>query len=271
MKYLIFGRGYVANLIANRIGDGHHVVFAKANLLEHQDIVEELSWEWPDVVINAAGRTGKPNVDWCEDHKFETVASNVVGAFNLAAACHKTHFYLCHIGSGCVYEGGPFQETDEPNFSGSFYSQTKAWAERLLANMKHPCLQLRLRMPFDWEANPKNLLDKLLSYKQVIDVPNSISVMDDFVAAVRYLTERRVMGVFNVVNKGSITHRDIINYYREIVHPHHHCDFISKEQLQTKAGRSNCVLDTSKLESTGFGVRWAHDAVRDTLRKRAGK
>jgi dTDP-4-dehydrorhamnose reductase len=33
----------------------------------------------PDVVINAAGKTGKPNVDWCEDHKEETLRSNDTG------------------------------------------------------------------------------------------------------------------------------------------------------------------------------------------------
>ena len=35
-------------------------------------------------VINCAGKTGRPNVDWCEDHRPETVMSNVVGTITLA-------------------------------------------------------------------------------------------------------------------------------------------------------------------------------------------
>ena len=36
-----------------------------------------LKKEKPDFVINAAGFTGKPNVDACENQKSETVAGNV--------------------------------------------------------------------------------------------------------------------------------------------------------------------------------------------------
>jgi 3,5-epimerase/4-reductase len=264
MKYLIYGNGYIANLLRERLG--HHVILAQSNLLQQQDIIEELARVWPDVVINAAGRTGRPNIDWCEDHQLETLASNTVGAFNLATACHKAHFYFCHIGSGCVYEGGPYKEEDEPNFTGSFYSKTKIWAEKLLANMRQPCLQLRIRMPFDWRSHPRNFIDKLLSYKQLIDVSNSISIVDDMIAAVRYLTEKKHVGIFNIVNKGGISHREIINYYKEMVDSKHICEFVPS--IPTKAGRSNCILDVAKLEATGFVVRNVHDAVRDTLRKR---
>ena len=43
--------------------------------------------EQPDIVINCAGKTGHPNVDWCEDHKMETLRSNVTGPLVLLEEC----------------------------------------------------------------------------------------------------------------------------------------------------------------------------------------
>lgn len=40
----------------------------------------------PTHVLNAAGVTGRPNVDWCESNKETTLRCNVVGALNLAVS-----------------------------------------------------------------------------------------------------------------------------------------------------------------------------------------
>ena len=61
--------------------------------------------EKPDFVINAAGKTGRPNVDWCEDHKLETLHANVTGPLVLAELCQKHDIYWMHLSSGCIYEG----------------------------------------------------------------------------------------------------------------------------------------------------------------------
>jgi 3,5-epimerase/4-reductase len=47
----------------------------------------ELDEVKPTHVLNAAGVTGRPNVDWCEDHKEETIRANVIGALNLVLLC----------------------------------------------------------------------------------------------------------------------------------------------------------------------------------------
>jgi dTDP-4-dehydrorhamnose reductase len=43
----------------------------------------------PRAVVNAAGKTGRPNVDWCESHPTETYRANVLGA-------------LVHVQGGCL-------------------------------------------------------------------------------------------------------------------------------------------------------------------------
>lgn len=52
-------------------------------------------------VINCAGKTGRPNVDWCEDHKIETIESNVIGTLMLAQACWIRDIHLTVMATGC--------------------------------------------------------------------------------------------------------------------------------------------------------------------------
>ena len=66
---------------------------------------EVLEKEKPDIVINTAGKTGRPNIDWCEEHKVETLRSNVAGPLLLLEECAKRNIYWVHLSSGCVYEG----------------------------------------------------------------------------------------------------------------------------------------------------------------------
>ena len=89
----------------------------------------------PTHVFNAAGVTGRPNVDWCESHKVETIRINVTGTITLADVCRENGLILINYATGCIFEyddkhpinsGIGFKEEDSPNFVGSFYSKTKA-------------------------------------------------------------------------------------------------------------------------------------------------
>ena len=93
----------------------------------------------PTRVINAAGYHGKPNADWCEDHKDTVIRSNVMGAINVIDCCYLRGIHITHFGSACIYEAneqfpldGPgFTELDPPNFGGSFYSHSKITSENV--------------------------------------------------------------------------------------------------------------------------------------------
>lgn len=89
----------------------------------------------PTHVFNAAGVTGRPNVDWCESHKIEMIRTNVVSTLTLVDVCREKGLILINYASGCIFEydaghplgsGVGFKEEDTPNFIGSFYSKTKA-------------------------------------------------------------------------------------------------------------------------------------------------
>ena len=59
----------------------------------------------PAFVINAAGYTGKPNVDACEIAKADTLQGNTLFPAMLAHACAVTDTPWGHVSSGCIYSG----------------------------------------------------------------------------------------------------------------------------------------------------------------------
>ncbi|HKB41910.1 MAG TPA: sugar nucleotide-binding protein [Gemmataceae bacterium] len=223
----------------------------------------------PDVVVNCAGKTGKPNIDWCEHHKDETLRSNLTGALVVLHECLQRGVYLVHFSSGCIYEGTKggtgFTEDDPPNYTGSFYSRTKAWADQVLRDF--PVLTLRLRMPFDGSQSDRNLIMKLRKYRRVLTVPNSITHLPDFFAVVEQLISRRATGIRNVVNEGTISPFEIMTRYRELVDPKHTFEPLPVAQLGEVAatGRSNCLLSTARLRSEGLQLPPVRDAVDRAL------
>ena len=101
----------------------------------------------PTHVFNAAGVTGRPNVDWCESHKVETIRTNVVGTLTLADVCREKCLVLINYATGCIFEydaahpigsGIEFKEEDTPNFIGSFYSKTKKQLKATVICLRNP-------------------------------------------------------------------------------------------------------------------------------------
>jgi len=271
MKALIFGNGFIGGHFLKYYGG--NAIISKVRIEDFSVVKEEIEAQKPDVVINCVGKTGRPNVDWCEDNKMETIASNVIAPLILARACEDLGVYMVHVGSGCVYEGDKngegYSEDDSPNFCGSFYSRTKAWSEEMLAEF--PVLQLRMRMPLDDQPGPRNFVTKITKYEKVISVPNSISVVEDFLKASDELIRKRVVGIYNMTNPGTITHVEILEMYKELVDPEYEYVLFSVGEMEriTKARRSNCGLSSRKLESEGIRMRPVKDAVRDMLVKYA--
>ena len=235
----------------------------------------------PDAVINAAGKTGRPNVDWCEAHREETWQSNVIGALNIAEVCAERGVYLLHLGSGCIFNGRSpnttavgamhnyemvdlgWQESDPANPE-SFYARTKYAADLMLSQLPNVAV-VRLRMPIDSTPDPRNLIVKLAGYSRVIDVENSVTVVDDLVLVISQIIEKRAVGVFHAVNPGTVRHRDLVTLYRDMVDPAYAPEMIPASELQTLAPRSNAILANMRLPELGITMRPAEEAVLDAM------
>lgn len=243
----------------------------------YESLVALLS-EGFDFLVNCAGYTGKPNVDVCEDRKADTIIGNVVLPQIVANACRAAGMSWGHVSSGCIYNGPSerfsWSEEDEPNFSFrnppcSFYSGTKALAEELLAD--EPCYVWRLRIPFDHIDGSRNYLSKIQRYTRVYDNTNSISHRGDYAKACLDLFEMGApIGIYNVVNPGYVTTRDVVSLIKKHLRVTKEFEFWADDtefySKGAKALRSNCVLDTSKLLKTGVHIRPVEEALDHALR-----
>lgn len=212
-------------------------------------------------IINAAGYTGSPNVDACEQHKQETINGNVVFPLQLEAANPFTP--IVHITSGCVYTGykdGGWTEDDAPNFdfnNGSFYSGSKALFQELMKPYLDKSYLLRIRMPFGDEHEPKNIFTKLSNYQKLIDFENSFSyVVDVARVAVYFALNKPAGGIYNVCNPGSATTKQVADKLELDK------EWFTKEEFKaaTVAPRSNCVMNVEKLFSV-FPIQHINDAL----------
>jgi dTDP-4-dehydrorhamnose reductase len=260
----------------------------------------------PSFVINAAGYTGKPNVDACETARAETLLGNTLLPQTIADACALLSIPWGHVGSGCIYSGAKvvvkgqtrvekdltrpdlatlvnqsrecihgFTETDEPNFSFrdppcSFYSGTKALAEEAITGAGQFYVW-RLRIPFDEQDNSRNYLSKVQRYAKVYDNVNSISHRADFVKACLDLWAKQApFGVYNLTNPGFVTTRQVVSLIEKHLKPNRRFVFWENDEEFYKAGakapRSNCVLDVSRLLSTGVKIRSVEEALESALR-----
>lgn len=263
---LLGSEGYIGGKIKKLFPDALSQRIDIADQGAVRNALDELR---PLIVINAAGKTGKPNVDWCEDHKMETLRSNVTGPLILLEECMNRGIYFAHIGSGCIYQGDNggkgFTEEDPPNFFGSFYALTKAMSDRLLEPF--PVLQLRLRMPFEREENPRNLITKLKKYPRILDAENSLTYIPDFLHVLVTLVKKRAVGIYNVTNPGTMSPFRIMEMYKERKAPSHAFERLTLSDLPsvTKAGRSNCVLSTKKLEKEGIRLRSVDEVLEEVF------
>lgn len=271
MKVMILGsKGYLGQQFRSLYPDAVTPLVDIADAVAVRRALDEAA---PEVVVNCAGRCGSPNVDWCEDHKLETAHGNVLGPLVLLEECSRHGAYLVHLSSGCIYSGdnggGGFTEADVPNFAGSFYSRSKTWADQIL--MEFPVLTLRLRMPFDGSTSDRNLIMKLRKYKRVLTTRNSLTHLPDFLHAADALIRRRAIGVFNVVNPGSMSPFEMMTMYRELVDPDHGFEPLPEAKLGevVKAGRSNCLLSTDRLSREGVELPPVRQAAESALRSLA--
>ena len=136
-KFLIYGKtGWIGGLLG-KICESQNInyTYGSGRLESRDSLVADLAAVNPTHVFNAAGVTGRPNVDWCESHKVETIRTNVVGTLTLADVCREKGLVLINYATGCIFEydeghqlgsGVGFKEEDSANFVGSFYSKTKA-------------------------------------------------------------------------------------------------------------------------------------------------
>jgi dTDP-4-dehydrorhamnose reductase len=279
--YIILGKnGYIAEAIVKELKsrDLPHVAWSRSDV-DYTNLSElkyNLYILGDDLrIINCAGYIGKPNVDACELAKADCIEGNVLFPAMLSQLCADHGYQYTHISSGCIYGGYEkhFTEQDAPNFdfqNGSFYSGTKALAEKVVQRNNSSSYVFRLRIPFDEYASPRNYLTKLMSYDTLLDAENSLSHRGDFAKyAIELIVQKVPHGIYNITNKGGVTTQQVVELIKKHKLSNKNFQFFTNLDdfmQQVTAPRSNCVLDTNKIEQY-IKIRTAEQALEDALSK----
>mmetsp|Transcript_27230 Transcript_27230/g.55038 ORF Transcript_27230/g.55038 Transcript_27230/m.55038 type:complete len:317 (-) Transcript_27230:176-1126(-) len=280
--YLLYGRnGWIGQMLIELLKkQGKTVHLGQVRLENRESLAAELDKIRPTHVLNSAGVTGTPNVDWCESHQPEAIRSNVIGGLNLADLCHARGIHMTLYATGCIYEyddahklgsGIGFKEEDKANFAGSFYSKTKGFLDEMLQSYAEHVLVLRLRMPISDDLASRSFITKIVKYERVVNIPNSMTVLTELLPVSLIMAERRLTGTYNFCNPGAISHNQCLDLYNEIVDPdHYYVNFSLEEQSKILvASRSNNELDESKLVGALPDVKIddIHTAMRKVMER----
>lgn len=252
---LILGKGFIGERLQKEFNcqiDGSMInCFSDA-----QKLVKKYN---PKIIINCIGITGKGSVDGCELEIDSTLLANSFIPIILAEIALRNNIKLVHISSGCIFnydyrKNIPIDEKSLDYFFKLFYSRSKIYSEKPLELLArdYNILIARIRIPLLNAKHPKNVLDKLLKYNKVIDVPNSVTYIPDFIKAMKHLIKIDARGIYNVVNKGGLRYPDLMKAYQKYV-PSFKLKIIALSKL--KLVRTNLILSTKKLEKSGFKVR----------------
>lgn len=281
-RYLLYGKnGWIGGILQELIKEaGDEVVLGEARLENREHVLREIEEAKPTRVLNAAGVTGRPNVDWCESNRQTVIRTNVIGCLNLADICHLKGLHCTLYATGCIFEydeehkmysGVGFTEEDKANFDGSYYSLTKGWVEEMLREYLDVMCVLRVRMPISDDLTARSFVTKITKYAKVVNIPNSMTVLHDLLPVSLELSKRKLAGIYNFCNPGAISHNEILDMYKEYIDPDFtYSNFTVEEQDKIlKARRSNNELDCTKLVKAlpDMEILEIHDAMRECFKR----
>lgn len=258
MKVLVFGsKGWIGSMFSS--ASHHTIIAAKTRPENYEECLKEISDIRPDSVISFIGRThgeNIPTIDYLElpGKLHENMRDNFIAPRNLAEMCWTLSIHFVYLGTGCIYtytaDKKIFTEEDIPNFFGSSYSIMKGYTDQELRRYA-TTLQLRIRMPISRYSNPRNLINKLISYKNICSIENSMTVLDDMMPIIDTMIEQRTTGTFNLTNPGTINHVNILEQYKQYHDSSHSWTDVSYEEQMKhiKSHRSNNELSTIKLNN----------------------
>lgn len=264
-KILILGKGF----IGERLQSALNCEISDQKIYSLDVATALLAKYQPKILINCIGRTGERNVDDCEIDPDKTLVSNTFVPLVLAEAAIRNNVKLVHLSSGCIYhfhlgKDKPLDEKKIPDFFDLYYSRTKIYAEMALEAMSksYKILTVRIRIPLDDRPHPKNILSKLTKFNKIIDIPNSVSYIPDFISALKHLIKINACGIYNLVNKGPLRYPELLDMYKKY-RPNFQYKILPYRQF--KLTRTNVILSTRKLENTGFKVRRIKDVLEECV------
>jgi len=276
-RVLICGNGYVGGYVFAQLSKNTSldVTLESKATLDYTDeyyLHDYLKEQRFDYLINAQGYTGRPNVDAAERDKEACWKYNVQVPVMFNTVCRELHVQPIHITSGCIFTGydKAWSEADEPNFGvynskASFYSTSKHAFESVSDNG----ITIRIRMPFCDTLNERSYLTKIHKYDDLISAVNSKTYIPELVDFIEQIIEdeRKGHDVVHFTNPEPLETAGVVELMKEHGLENEDWSWVDLKDLNLAAGRSNCILDTTKLkEEYGFTMLTETEALRKALK-----
>ena len=214
--FLLGSTGYIGRSIFNILTENYKKVYCVKNRMNELESISKLIEIYkPKYFINAAGLTGIPNTKWCNEHKKETLITNVVEQIAIVNLCNEKNVHCTIIGSGAIFNESNETKSEENvgNLMDEYYSECRIMLEAMVKNFEN-YLYLRINYPISKDSDPKNLLSKLLKYESIDDIELSISNLDSLINILPEMLDNNETGIFNFIS-GNIKLKTIIEYYCE--------------------------------------------------------
>lgn len=285
MNILIYGhQGWIGQQFLQYLlslkDDYPDIHLGKARCNDMKEIIKEFDEIKPSHVVSFIGRTHGPGystIDYLElPGKLDiNVRDNIFSPILLSLLCLQRNIHYTYLGTGCIFEyedddvSKTFNESSLPNFKGSSYSLIKGYTDQLFHTtiLEQNSLNLRIRMPITSVNHPRNFITKITSYDKICSIPNSMTVLDEFIPMFYDMMKMKVTGTVNCTNPGVISHNEILEMYKEIVDPNFSWKNFSLEEqaLILKSGRSNNHLSTERISSLFPNIKPIKESIRDCL------
>lgn len=238
---------------------------AGLDVTDRTAVAERIRALKPDVIFHLAA---KAETDWCEDNFEEAKRVNVDGALNVVEEGLTHGAQVVYFSSACLYpDNARFYAEHDAMQAFCRYTETKLLAEQKLKPCSDEILIIRMRQPFSNHRHRRNLLEKLASYSEFIDEPNSMSHLEECVPVIWELCRMGEAGPYNLTNEGWTTPLKIAHLIKRYWQPDMEIEAIGYEELLAKlrARRVNSLVDCAKLKAKGFVLTPVEDAVADCL------
>jgi dTDP-4-dehydrorhamnose reductase len=159
-------------------------------------------------VICAAGLSGHPIIQYCEEHPNETRQVNYEGMINLMNLCRDRHLTI--FGSGYIFTGSKsvYTENDEGDLTDFVYCRYKILLEKKLTPN---VLYLRIMYPSSFDEHPRCFYNKTLERRgRLHDSRVSITSIPHLFPKLDELIMGGATGIYNFVIDGVISLKELV-------------------------------------------------------------
>ncbi|MBL7870590.1 MAG: NAD(P)-dependent oxidoreductase [Cyclobacteriaceae bacterium] len=192
------------------------VQFLELDITHHDQTMEVLSSEKPDIVINTAAMT---QVDQCETEREQCWTANVIGVENVVEACEKNNIHLVHVSTDFIFDGshGPLDETAKPK-PVNFYGESKLAGEQIVQKSKLNWAILRTVLVFGVtpDLSRSNIVlwvKKSLEEGKTIHVVNdqwrTPTLAEDLAMGCYLAASQKATGIYHISGEEMMTPYDI--------------------------------------------------------------